>query len=77
MKKFALLLTSALLISTSLFSEAASAIDAHALAQSILSKQKYSGAKAGSFTIVYGGQDISRGSLDLHSSSLDKTALVG
>ena len=73
MKKNALLVVSVLLISTNVLS---GTIDAEALAKSILSKPTYTGDRTGSFNIVYGGQDISRGNIDLQSGKIDEAIAI-
>ena len=75
MKNLILTAVSALLITACGTSFAAS-LDAHNLT-SALATSAASAANKGSFAIVYGGQDISRGSINLHEAKVYQPILVG
>jgi hypothetical protein len=77
MRKMALLVVGTLLIASNVFAGTAGSLDADALAKTILNMHKFSGSEKGSFAIVYGGQDISRGSNGAATSRIDHSILVG
>jgi hypothetical protein len=59
MRKIALITASTMLIASTVFAGTAGSLDANALAKSIVNIHNTSSEK-GSFSIVYGGEDISR-----------------
>jgi hypothetical protein len=71
MRKIALVVVGSLLIASNVFAGNAGSLDADALAKTILNMHKFSGSEKGSFAIVYGGQDISRGSNGAGNSRID------
>jgi hypothetical protein len=77
MRKIALVVVGSLLIASNVFAGNASSLDADALAKTILNMHKFSGSEKGSFAIVYGGQDISRGLGGAASSKIGSPVFVG
>jgi hypothetical protein len=75
MKVSALVLISGLLMVSNVFA-AQAVLNAKTLSQAITNAHQRSGADKGSFVIVYGGQDISRGNAKV-MSTLDQTVLAG
>jgi hypothetical protein len=77
MRKMAFIVIGTLLIASNVFAGTAGSLDAGALAKSILNTQKFSGSEKGSFAIVYGGQDISRGGIGAVNSRIVHPVFVG
>ncbi|GEM_PF-6131982 len=78
MRKLALLWISSLLVTTNLFAEANKInLSMKITAKSILHNHTLVDSKKGSFAIVYGGQDISRGSIDSQAPRVDRSVLIG
>jgi hypothetical protein len=62
MRKLAIIAAaSAMLIASNAHAAKTQQLDPKALAQTIMNLHKFTGNDKGSFAIVYGGQDISRG----------------
>jgi hypothetical protein len=77
MRKLALCAAGALLIAFNAFAADTQKIDAQSMAKTILDMHKFTGSEKGSFAIVYGGQDISRGSIGPGTTRFDEPVLVG
>jgi hypothetical protein len=65
-----------LLIALNAYAAHTTDLDARSLANTILNVHKAPGSDKGSFAIVYGGQDISRGNIS-RSAVFDDTVMVG
>lgn len=77
MRKLAILAASSLLIAFNAFASEAASIDAKSLAKTIMNMHKVSSAEKGSFAIVYGGQDISRGNSLGQRATVNEPILIG
>ncbi|MDR3477101.1 MAG: hypothetical protein P4M14_03630 [Gammaproteobacteria bacterium] len=75
MRKLAILVLGTLLMISNSFA-GSTGLDAQSLSKS-LNAHKVTGSEKGSFEIVYGGQDISRGSIGATLPSIDSPILVG
>ena len=76
MRKLATIILGSLLIISNSFA-AAAGLDAQSLTKALKSSHKVTGAEKGSFDIVYGGQDISRGSIGTSLPGQDTQVMVG
>ena len=76
MGKFVLILTALLMTSTVYSTFAKASVDTKSMAKTILNIHQSHAPQKGSFAIVYGGQDISRGSISLMPARINQAVML-